>query len=316
MLKRSRPDAEVGIFLHTPWPSAEHFSICPWRKEILLGMLGADIIGFHTQQYCNNFLDTVGKEIESRIDLEQFSITRDEHTAFVKPFPISIAFAAEGGAEGAQEPNRELLKEFGVSTQLVGLGVDRLDYTKGILERFKGIEHFLLKYPSYQGQFTFLQIAPVSREEAAKYREYGEAVTKETERINTALGTREWKPIVLVMKHYAHSVLDKLYRLANLCLVTSLHDGMNLVAKEFVAARNDEQGVLILSNFTGASRDLKGAVLVNPYSAEETAEAVFLTLNMPKTEQRRRMKTMREAVRNYNVYRWSAEFIKALASLG
>ncbi|MEK7208032.1 MAG: trehalose-6-phosphate synthase, partial [Patescibacteria group bacterium] len=309
MLKKSRPDAEVGIFWHTPWPSAEHFSICPYRKEILLGMLGADLIGFHTQAYCNNFMDTVGKEIESRIDLEQFSITRDEHRTFVKPFPISIAFASESAPGEAAKLDRRFLEEFGVTTPLVGLGVDRLDYTKGILERFKGIEHFLLKYPSYQGQFTFLQIAPVSREEAAKYREYGEAVTKETERINTALGTREWKPIVFHKKHYAHSVLDKLYRLAHVCLVTPLHDGMNLVAKEFVAARNDEQGVLILSNFTGASRDLKGAVLVNPYSAEETAEAVFLTLNMPKTEQRRRMKTMREAVRNYNVYRWSAEFI-------
>lgn len=316
MLKESRPDAEVGLFWHIPWPSHEHFSICPWRKEILLGMLGADLIGFHTQQYCNNFLDTVGKEVESLIDLEQFAITRDEHKTLIKPFPISIAFATEVGPKEEKEPDRKLLESFGVRTPLVGLGVDRLDYTKGILERFKGIEHLLLKYPEYKEKFTLLQIAPPSREDAAKYREYSEVVSAEAERINTQFGTRHWKPIALHKKHYPHSVLNQLYQLANVCLVTSLHDGMNLVAKEFTAARNDELGVLVLSNFTGASRDLKGALLVNPYSAEETSEAIHTALMMPKTEQRRRMRQMREAVRSYNVYRWAAEFIKTLTSLG
>ena len=316
MIKSRRPDAQIGLFWHIPWPSAESFSICPWRKEILEGMLGTDIIGFHTQQYCNNFLDTVGKEIEALTDLEQFSITREEHKTFIKPFPISIAFSAEHGSENSPLPNREMLAKFGVHTGFVGLGVDRLDYTKGILERFKGIEHFLIKHPEYKEGFTFLQIAPLSREEATKYREYGEAVTAEAERINETYGTREWKPIVLHKKHCSHELLGKLYRLANVCLVTSLHDGMNLVAKEFVAARSDEQGVLILSNFTGASKDLKGSLLVNPYSTEETAEALFTALTMSKTEQRRRMKLMRDTVREYNVYRWSAEFIKSIISLG
>lgn len=316
LIKERRPDAQIGLFWHIPWPSPEHFSICPYRKEIIQGMLGADIIGFHTQQYCNNFLDTTSKEIEARIDLEQFSVTRDEHQTFIKPFPVSIAFAAENGAAGETSPDRALLEKFGVRAPLVGLGVDRLDYTKGILEKFKGIEFFFTKYPTYKGAFTFLQIAPVSREEAAKYREYGEQVTKEAERINESLGTNDWKPIVLHKKHYSHEVLNRLYRLANVCMVTSLHDGMNLVAKEYVAARGDEQGVLILSNFTGASRDLKGAIMINPYSAEETSEAISEALNMLKTEQRRRMKQMRAAVREYNVYRWSAEFIKAIINLG
>ncbi|KKW20333.1 MAG: Alpha,alpha-trehalose-phosphate synthase (UDP-forming) [Parcubacteria group bacterium GW2011_GWF2_50_9] len=315
MIKEKRPDAKIGLFWHIPWPSAEQFSICPWRKEILDGMLGADIIGFHTRTYGNNFIDTVGKEIESLIDLEQFSITCEEHRTFIKPLPISIAFAGESESEGKAH-DKNILEKFGVETPLVGLGIDRLDYTKGILERFKGIEFFLAKYPPYKEQFTFLQIAPLSREDSAKYREYGEAVTKEAERINAIYGTRDWKPIVLVKKHYSHAVLKELYRLAHVCLVTSLHDGMNLVAKEFVAARSDEQGVLVLSNFTGAARDLKGALPLNPYSAEETCEAIMTALTMPKNEQRRRMREMRNAVRDYNVYRWSAEFIKAIISLG
>lgn len=316
LIKEKRPDAQIGIFWHIPWPSAEHFSICPWRKELLTGMLGADVVGFHTQQYCNNFMDTVGKEVESLIDLEQFAITRDEHRSFIKPFPISIAFTSTAEIEGVDEkPNREILAEFGVHTPLLGLGVDRLDYTKGIVERFKGIEYFLEKFPTYKGRFTFLQIAPVSRAEASTYQAYAIAVTSEAERINQKFGTRDWKPIVLHMKHHPHNVLYKLYRLADLCLVTSLHDGMNLVAKEFVAARTDEHGVLVLSNFTGASRDLKGALLINPYSAEDAAEAINVALTMPGNEQRRRMKLMRDTVKNYNVYRWSAEFIKAIISL-
>lgn len=278
-------------------------------------MLGADVIGFHTQQYCNNFLDTIGKEIESKIDFEQFSVTRDEHQTFIKPFPISIAFSTEKAIPTVTAPDSKELEKFGVHTKLLGLGVDRLDYTKGILERFKGIEHFFLKYPSYREQFTFLQIAPVSRLEVLKYREYGEAVTAEADRINVAFGTRDWKPIILHKKYYNHEMLNKLYQLADLCLITSVHDGMNLVAKEFVAARFDEQGALILSNFAGASKDLKGALLVNPYSAEETAEAISAALNMSKTEQRRRMKLMRESVKNYNVYRWSAEFIKTVTNV-
>jgi len=316
LIKKSRPDAQVALFWHIPFPSAEQFSICPFRRELLLGMLGADLLGFHTQQYCNNFIDTVGKEVESLIDLERFAITRDAHRSFIKPFPISIAFS--GGAEGPAEPppSRAVLDQLRVKTTWWGLGVDRLDYTKGIMERFKGIEFFLAAHPEYRRQFSFLQIAEPSREGSAVYRAYGEAVTKEAERINKKLGTGDWKPIVLEKRHYSHAELAPLYRLANFCLVSSLHDGMNLVAKEFVAARDDEQGALILSQFTGAARDLKGALIINPYSAEETAEAIRAALALPPSEQHRKMKAMREAVKNYNVYRWSAEFIKALASLG
>ncbi|MCE9541861.1 trehalose-6-phosphate synthase [Candidatus Kaiserbacteria bacterium] len=311
MIKKSRPDAQVAIFWHIPWPSAAQFSICPWRKDILEGLLGADLVGFHTQQYCNDFMETVGNEIESRIDFDHFSVTRADHETHVKPFPISVAFS--GAAASRPEPDRSALEALGIRTDFIGLGVERLDYTKGILERFKGLEFFFLQHPEYRERFTFLQIASPSRESIAKYREYGEQVRAEAERINKEIGMRDWKPIVLENRNYSREELDPLFRIANLCLVTPVHDGMNLVAKEYVAARDEEDGALILSQFTGASRGLKGAILINPYSAENTAEAIHKALTMTPADQHRRMKSMRNSVRDYNVYRWSAELIKTLA---
>ena len=313
MIKKSRPDALVAIFWHIPWPSAAQFNICPWRKELLEGMLGADLVGFHTQQYCNNFIETVGNEIESRIDYVQFSIFRGEHKTAIKPFPISIAFP--GNADGHDAPSRKAIDALGIHGEHLVLGVDRLDYTKGILERFKGIEFLLDAHPEYKRNLTLLQIASPTRETVEKYREYAVRVTEEAERINKKFSTNDWKPIVLEKKNYSHDDLLHLYQFANVCLITSLHDGMNLVAKEYAAARRDESGVLVLSQFAGASRDLKGALLINPYSAEETSAALHTALSMSKTEQHKRMKMMRTSVRDYNIYRWSAELIKALSQL-
>lgn len=312
LVKKSRPDAQVSIFWHIPWPSAAQFAICPWRKEILEGMLGADLIGFHTQQYCNNFMDTVAAEIEARIDYERFAVVRGGHESRVEPFPISIAFP--GSAEPEQKADRAMLDRLGIHTEFLALGVDRLDYIKGIPERLKGVEFLLDTHPEYREKFTFVQIASPTRQGVAAYDEYTQQVLAEADRINTKFATRSWKPVVLEHKNYSHKDLRTLYQLANVCLVTSLHDGMNLVAKEYVAARTEEDGVLVLSHFTGASRDLAQALVINPYSAEETAEAIHRALTMPESEQHRRMKSMRAAVRDYNVYRWSAELIKALAN--
>lgn len=312
LIKKARPDAQVAIFWHTPWPSAAQFSICPWRKEILEGMLGADLIGFHTQQHCNNFMDTVAAEIESRIDFEHFTIYRSNHGSVVRPFPISIAFPHDGKPPRSPEWT---LKALGIRSERFVLGVDRLDYTKGLMERLKGIEHFFAVYPEFREKVTFLQIVAPSRETVEKYREYAAQVAAEVARINERFGTRDWKPVVSDKRSYSHSELAPLYANADACIVTSLHDGMNLVAKEYVAARSNDTGALILSNFTGASRDLKGALVINPYSAEETAEAIHTALTMARSEQHRRMKVMREAVSRYNVYRWSAEIIKALIRL-
>ena len=316
MIKKGRPDAQVGIFWHIPWPEPETFSICPWRKEILQGMLGADIVGFHIQQYCNNFIDTVSKELESLSDLEQFSITYRGHSSYIKSFPISIDFT--GGNNDIRysvEEGKKTLRRLGISSKYVGLGVDRMEYTKGLLERFKAVEFFLDAYPDYRGHFTFLQIASPSRENVPKYREFSTEVSNEAERINTKFRSKNWQPIVLIKEHYSHEELGPLFRVADVCLVTSLHDGMNLVAKEYVAARDDETGVLILSKFTGAVRDIKGALVVNPYSAEETSETINMALTMPLSEQKKRMRKIRESLKNYNIYRWSAEFIRAVTNL-
>lgn len=314
MIKKSRPDAEIGLFWHIPWPSTDIFSICPWRKEILNGMLGSDILGFHTQQYCNNFMDTVSKEIESIADLEKFAIIHSAHTTYVKPFPISVAFTGMNRGNIPAKP--KVLDKMGVRTRLFGIGVDRLDYTKGIMERFKGLEFFFHLHPEFIEKFTFLQIADPSRESIEKYQQLNRDVTQEAERINKRFEKNGWKPIILLKEHYTHEKIYALFRSAQTCLVTPLHDGMNLVAKEYVAARNDEAGVLVISKFAGSSRELKDAIIINPYSAEDTADAIYQALTMPVSEQHRRMKKMRNHIRDYNVYRWAAEFLKSITSPG
>jgi len=317
-IKEKRPDATVGIFWHIPWPNAESFSICPWKKEILEGMLGADIIGFHTQLHCNNFINTVSRELEALIDLEQFTVTKNNHRTSVKPFPISIAFSKRSSVSLAEQEtqSKEALKKLGVKTEYVGIGVDRLDYTKGILERLRAIEIFLTKYPAYIEKFTFIQISAPSRTDIAEYKNFTVKVEEEVSRINNKLRKNSWKPILFLHKHHSHEAIYPLYRAANVCLVTSLHDGMNLVAKEFVAARDDEKGVLILSQFAGASRELRDALIVNPYNGEQTAEAIHTALTMRRSEQTKRMHRMREILKSYNVYRWSAEFLKTMIELG
>lgn len=319
MVKDQRPDAAIGIFWHIPWPNPEAFSICPWKKEILEGMLGADLIGFHTQLHCNNFIETVGREIESLIDLERFRIEKNNHVSYVKPFPISIAFSNDkelSSGKTEEEEREKLMKELGIKTKFIGLGVDRLDYTKGILERLKAIECFLNRYPSYKKKTTFIQIAAPSRTKVKKYREFATEVENEVKRINDIYKEKDWKPILLLKEHHEPKDVRRFFKAANFCLVTSLHDGMNLVAKEYVAAKSDEKGVLILSQYTGASKDLKDALIVNPYNAEQVADAIKNALDMTLKEQSKRMNAMRKTVRNYNVYRWSAEFLKMMDELG
>lgn len=317
LIKDKRPDATIALFWHIPWPNAEAFSICPWKKEILDGMLGADLIGFHTQNHCNNFITTVGRELEALLDRDQFTVTKNNHTTYVKPFPISIAFSKRSPEQQKVQDakSKEALRKIGVKTDYVGIGVDRLDYTKGIMERLHAIEIFLTKYPAYQGKFTFIQISAPSRTDIPEYKNFTAKVEAEVNRINNSLRKNDWKPILFLLKHHSHEAIYPLYRAANVCLVTSLHDGMNLVAKEFVAARDNEKGVLILSQFTGASRELRDALIVNPYNGEQTAEAIHTALTMKRAEQTRRMRRMRDTLKSYNVYRWSAELLKTIVEL-
>ncbi len=319
LIKERRPDARVGLFWHIPWPNPESFGICPWQRELLHGMLGADLIGFHIQFHCNNFLETVDRVLESRIEWEHFAVRRGNSTTYVKPFPISIAFLDDNAApdEGTVEPRSKeaLLMEFGVRAHYLAVGVDRLDYTKGLLERLRGIERFLEKYPKFQGEFTFVELGAPSRTHIKQYQDLIAAIEAESDRINWRFQNGHWKPILLLKRHHTGNEIQPFYKAADTCLVTSLHDGMNLVAKEFVAAREDEQGVLILSRFTGASRELRDALIVNPYDIEELADAIYAALNMAKEEQALRMRRMRDIVRERNVYRWAADLITDLVQV-
>ena len=316
MIKKARPDASIGMFWHIPWPNWESFSVCPYRKELLDGMLGADLLGFHTQLHCNNFVDTVGKELESIIDWEQFAVVRGGHSTTVKPFPISVAFSDERLSTHTSE--HRLAKEFdGMKTMPhVALGVDRLDYTKGILERLQAIELFFDKYPAYRKKTLFVQVAVPSRSKIARYKEFEKEVETEVMRINKKYQAGSWQPIIFSKHQHSHEELNILYKAADLCLVTSLHDGMNLVAKEYIAAHDDEKGALILSQFAGASRELKDALIVNPYNIAEVADAVKEGFELLQSDQMRRMRKMRTTIKEHNIYRWSAEFLRELVNIG
>ena len=318
MIKKRRPDAKLAIFWHIPWPNPEAFGICPWQRELVDGLLGADLLGFHIQAHCTNFLQTVDRIMESRIDWNQFTVQRLEHRTMVRPFPISVEAPApqdEHSPESAYEQRGTLLKALGVEAALMGVGVDRLDYTKGILERFLAIERFLEKYPRYQGVFTFVQIGAPSRTHIKRYHDLQAEVEAEAERINWRFQADQWKPIILLNRQHSHKEVEAYYRAADLCLVTALHDGMNLVAKEFVATRHDERGVLILSCFTGAARELCDALQVNPYDIDQTAEAIRAALEMRSEEKQLRMQRMRKLVRENNVYRWAGTLIGELCDI-
>jgi len=310
LIKRERPDARTAIFWHIPWPNFESFSICPWQDEVLLGMLGADLIGFHTQYYCNNFLETVERGIEARIDWQHFSVTRGQHTTYVKPFPISVA---PEFVEDPPEVSREaLLERLGIEARWVGVGVERLDYTKGLPERFRALGRFFERYPDFREQVVFVQLAAPSRSTIQRYQQLEAEVDEVIRDINERFGTRRWRPIVYLKRHHDHHDIWPFYRHADFCMVTSLHDGMNLVAKEFVSVREDDDGVLILSQFAGASWELRDALLVNPYDLDGMAEAVRLALEMAPDERRARMGRMRLAVREHNIYRWAGLLLSEL----
>jgi alpha,alpha-trehalose-phosphate synthase [UDP-forming] len=320
MIKEKRPDARVAIFWHIPWPNPEAFGICPWQRQLVDGLLGADLIGFHVQSHCNNFLQTVDRVVESRVDWEHFSVLRQDHRTMVHPFPISVDLTDDEPAAGANDESSyleraSLMRSIGVEATFLGIGVDRVDYTKGILERFLAIERFLEKYPTYQGQFTFVQIGAPSRTHIKRYHDLLAEVEAEAERINWRFQSDKWKPIVFLNRQHSHNEIAPYYRAADVCMVTSLHDGMNLVAKEFLAARTDERGVLILSQFTGAARELRDALLVNPYDIDQSAEAIRVALEMEPEDKQLRVHRMRRTIKEHNIYRWASSLISELCEV-
>lgn len=318
MVRDVLPKATIITFWHIPWPNSESFGICPWREEILDGLLGSTILGFHTPFHRKNFLETVDRYLETRIETEASTITCRGELTQVENYPISIAWPEDDTADilTVEESRAEIRKRLSLAPdQLLGIGVDRLDYTKGIVERFAAVEKMLEMHPDLVGKFTFVQIAAPSRSSLEEYQNFETRVRTLMDKINQRFSSADYTPIILKAEHHEQDELTTYYRAADVCMVTSLHDGMNLVAKEFVAARTDEQGVLILSQFTGAARELHEALIINPYHIEQGADALYRALRMPQIEQRERMRSMRALVKDFNVYRWAGHMLLDAARL-
>ena len=317
LLKAGRPGLRVGIFWHIPWPNPEGFRICPWRAEILHGMLGADVVGFHLQQYCNNFLDTVDRMVEARLDWDHFAVELQGHVSQVRPFPISVEGWNERGVPAGDELRRRttaLRERHKLGDGPIALGVERIDYTKGLAERFRAVARFFEKAPQYRERITFVILGAPSRTHIRRYRELISDLETLADEINWRFRTDTWKPLHFLVAHHDAATVNAFMRTASLCVVSALHDGMNLVAKEYVAAREDGDGVLILSEFAGAARELSDALIINPYDTEQFADAIRYAIEMPAEERRSRMERMRRVVEENNVYRWAADLMTALAA--
>lgn len=312
LVREKLPDATIITFWHIPWPNAETFGICQWRREVIEGLLGSSILGFHTQFHCNNFIDSVDRFLESRIDREHRSITFGGSETLVRPYPISIDWPPRALEHQApvEVCRTKVLERFGLPEQVrLAVGIERFDYTKGILDRMRAIDLFLESNPEWRGRLTFIQAAAPSRTKLAAYQTLQEEAVALAGEINLRHTYDTVPAIILAIHHHEQDQVFELYRAADICIVSSLHDGMNLVAKEFVAARDDEQGTLILSTFAGAAQELLEALIVNPYDTKEMADAILQALTMPEEEQRERMQLMRDMVRENNVYRWAGRML-------
>jgi alpha,alpha-trehalose-phosphate synthase [UDP-forming] len=318
MLKRRNPNLAIAQFWHIPWPNREAFRAFPWKEELLDGMLGADLLGFHVRHHCANFLDTIDRNVEALVDTEHGYVSKRGHVTAVRPFPISIDFdehvrMASGNRTTAATAQWSL--ELGRAPEMLGIGIDRIDYTKGIPDRLLAIDRLLEEHPEYVGRLVFLQIGVPSRTAIEDYENLNKTLIEQVNAMNRKWGHGDWKPVVFIRRHIDQQALVALHLMADFCLVSSLHDGMNLVAKEFVASRIDGDGVLILSAFTGAARELTDAVIVNPFAVDEMAEAIHQALTMPAPERRRRMNKMRAAVSSNNIYRWAGKIVLALSGV-
>ncbi|MFH1442134.1 MAG: trehalose-6-phosphate synthase [Candidatus Omnitrophota bacterium] len=305
----------VAHFWHIPWPSYESFRICPQRKELLEGLLANDLLGFHIRYQRDNFLDAIDRELESKIDRERFSVMCQGHETLIRPYPISVDFdgVSEVAASEEVERDKELLKEeFGISGYKVLLGLDRIDYTKGIPERLLAIDTLFEKHPELKEKVVFLQMGEISRIHIAKYKSLNDEINALVEQINWKHSTSGWNPVIMVRRHLAFKELLSFYRLADICIISSLHDGMNLVAKEFVSSRSDGKGMLVLSQFTGASRELTDAILINPYDREEFSEGIYTAITLPEEERAKRMIKMRHIIQQNNIFRWAGKILSEL----
>jgi len=319
MLRDQRPDLKLIHFWHIPWPNREAFRIFPWGDELLDGLLGNDILGFHIQYHCNNFMDTV-RGIEALVDYEHFRIQRGGHSTYIRAFPISVDFQQIGrdaASPKVLEDRQQFIRQLGeevLQTKLY-VGVDRLDYTKGIPERIQGFDILLKRHPELLGKVTLLQLAAPSRTHLEVYRSASDDLDQMVDEINWRHQTDGWVPIRFLRAHHDYYSVLAAYGMADVVMVTSLHDGMNLVAKEFVSARTDEEGILLLSKYTGASRELPDAILVNPFDADEVADAMYVAFHMPQKERRQRMRRLRRNVRRNTIFDWGQKVFEELETI-
>ena len=311
LLRQARPEATIGFFLHIPFPSYELIRVLPWRNELLRGMLGADLIGFHTFGYMRHFLSAVSQLLG--LPSQNGQIETLTRTVLVDAFPMGIdyqRYAEAADSAAAQEyvqQYREALREVRVI-----LSIDRLDYTKGIAQRLRAFELLLQRYPEWRGQVSLLMVVVPSRDQVAEYAALKEEIDELVGRINAEYRTISWNPVHYFYRSFPFEELAALYHLAEVAMVTPMRDGMNLVAKEFVASKADQRGVLILSERAGAARELSDALIINPTDTGQLAEALHEALVMPEDEQILRMSNMQALVRQYDIFAWTKLFMTRL----
>lgn len=310
-----RPNIVTSIFWHIPWPNPEIFRICPQKIEILEGFLACDMVGFQIRYHCENFLATVDREMECRIDRENTSVFYQNRETLVRPFPVSVDFeaiSAKASTEDSAQRAARIREELNVGDRKLFVGVDRIDYTKGIPERLRAFDRFMDKNPETKGRFVFFQLGQISRIHLARYKELNDEINSLVEEINWKHSQGSWRPVILSRNYMDYEDILSLFSTADACVVSSLHDGMNLVAKEYVASRPDHRGCLVLSRFTGSARELTDAVQINPFDTESFADALAQAFSMTLEEQEKRMRKMRESISNQNIYRWVGKVLSQL----
>ncbi len=313
LIRQNMPDAKIGFFLHIPFPSYEMFRLLPWRKEVLTGLMGSDLIGFHTFGYARHFLSSVQRIIGIEHTMGQMTV--ENRAVKCDTFPMGIDYQRYSVYMGNKKIAREIdsFRKNSAGMKLI-LSMDRLDFTKGIIERLNSFERFLKKYPEFHGKVQMVLVTVPSRTQVETYIKLRKRINEQVGRINGKYNTLSWSPIQYLYRSLPFEMIMTLYHCADVCLVTPLRDGMNLVAKEYVAARVNNDGVLVLSEMAGVSEELGEALIVNPNNREEVADAIAAALSMPGEEQRRRISIMQRRVQRNDVLHWSASFIEKLSS--
>ncbi len=317
MLRNKRPELTIAHFWHIPWPDWSVFRVCPQAKEILEGLLGNDLIGFQIPLFVKNFMDCVSECLSADINYSKATINFKGHTTRLKAFPISIDFDKFNSMASAQRTTRmikQIKEKHGITQGYIGIGVDRLEYTKALIKRLQAIDLFFDRYERFRRKFTFIQIAVPTRMKEP-YISYKKTVEELIAKINKKYSSGLWRPIIYIDTKIEHEDLVAYYRMADVAIISSVYDGMNLVAKEYVASKTDEKGVLILSEFAGASEELEGSILVNPYDIEQFSECIKTALKMPDKEKLSRMVALRRQVSENNIHKWIIDILNEMAAI-